>query len=257
MHTKTKLLVVAAMGAVTMAAAPALAQEESSSYFQRSLPAPKRALELSILPGYSQPFGDIERGYSIRDTAGGGGSVQLGAGYRLSPRWSLGLVGGYGQYGNGDGRASFANAGDASTAMAGVEGVFHSRPYSRIDPFVSLGTGWRGMWERHEGASNDTFRHGLSLARVGLGVDVRVSRDVAIAPVIAGDANVFLWQNAEGTSGATTIDAPRVNVFLTAGLQGRFDLAGDRVDRTDASTSTSTTTTTSGDVERRTYTIDR
>jgi hypothetical protein len=151
MHTKSKLIVVAAVGAVTMVAAPAFAQEEGMPYFQRSLSAPKSAFELSVLPGYSQPFGDIERGFSIRDTAGGGGSVQLGAAYRIAPRWSLGLVGGYGQYGNGDGRATYVNAGDATTVMAGVEGAFHALPYGRIDPFVTLGTGWRGMWERHDG----------------------------------------------------------------------------------------------------------
>lgn len=248
MDKKSKLIVVAALGAVTMVAAPAFAQEEGTPYFQRSLAAPKRALELSVLPGYSQPFGDIERGFSIRDTAGGGGSVQLGAAYRVAPRWSLGLVGAYGQYGNGDGRASFVTAGDASTAMAGVEATFHARPYDRVDPFLTVGTGWRGMWERHDGPSNDTFRHGLSLGRVGLGVDIRVSRELAIAPVVVGDANMFLWQNVEGTSGATTISNPRMNVFLTAGLQGRFDLGGDRVDRT--GTETSTTTTTGADVER-------
>jgi hypothetical protein len=250
MHTKSKLIVVAAVGAVTMVAAPALAQEqeEGTPYFQRSLAAPKRAFELSVLPGYSQPFGDIERGFSIRDTAGGGGSVQIGAAYRVVPRWSLGLVGAYGQYGNGVGRATFVNAGDASTAAVGVEGVFHLLPYNRVDPFLTLGTGWRGMWERHDGPSNDTFRHGLSLARVGIGVDIRISRDVAIAPVVAGDANMFLWQNVEGTSGSTTIVNPRTNLFLTAGLQGRFDLAGERVDRYGAATST--TTTTGAEVER-------
>jgi hypothetical protein len=249
MHTKSKLTVIATLGAMTMVAAPALAQEEAQPYFQRSLSAPKRAFELTVLPGYSQPFGDIERGFSIRDTAGGGGSVMLGLGTRISPHWGLALTGSYGQYGNGDGRASFVNAGDASSATAGIEGSYHILPYGRIDPFVTLGTGWRGMWERHDGPNNDTFRHGLSLARVSLGVDFRISRDVAIAPVIAGDANMFLWQNPEGDATAsTTIANPRVNMFLSAGLQGRFDLAAEHVDR--YGTRTSTTTTTGVEVER-------
>jgi hypothetical protein len=247
MKRKQQLIATAALAAVTIAA-PAMAQEEGTPYLQRSVAAPKRAFELTAGGGYNQPFGDIQRGYSIRDTAGGGGTVQIGAGYRFNPRWMLGLTGSYGQFGNGDGRADFVNAGDARTMTGGVEGVFHARPYDRVDPFISLGTGWRGMWERHEGPSNDVFRHGLQLARLGLGVDFRVSRDVSIAPIVAGDANIFLWQNAEGVADRTTIADPRVNVFLSAGLQGRFDLGGERVDR--YGTLTSQTTVTSVPVER-------
>jgi hypothetical protein len=249
MHTKSKLIVVATLGAVTMVAAPAFAQEEGRGYLQRTVAAPKQAFEISVAPGYSQPFGDIEPGFSIRDTAGAGAGVHIGAGYRLHPRWMIGLTGSYAQYGNGDGRADFVNAGDARTVTGGVEGVFHALPYNRVDPFVSLGMGWRGLWERHDGPANDVFRHGLTLARLGLGVDFRVSRDVAIAPVVAGDVNMFLWQDREdGLNATTTIADPRVNVFLSAGIQGRFDLGGARVDQ--YGDRVSTTTTTGAEVER-------
>jgi hypothetical protein len=245
MHTKSKLIVVATLGAVTLVGAQALAQEEPTPYFERAVAAPNQAFELSVAPVYSQPFGDIAGGFSVRDTAGAGGGVQLGAGYRLHPRWMIGLTGGYAQYGNGD-RANIVNDG-ARTVSTGVEGVFHVLPYNRVDPFISLGTGWRGMWERRTGPLSDAFRHGLSLARLGLGVDVRVTRDIAIAPVVAGDANVFLWQDRDA-SGSTTIADPRVNFFLSAGLQGRFDVGGKRVDRSGGAVST--TTTTSVEVER-------
>jgi peptidoglycan-associated lipoprotein len=124
----------------------------------------------------------------------------------------------------------------------GVEGVFHGLPYGRIDPFVSLGMGWRGMWERNDGPANDVFRHGLSVARLGIGVDIRVSRDIALAPVVAADANIFLWQDRADVTGSRTIGDPRLNFFLSAGLQGRFDLGGERVDRSGKAVSTTTTT---------------
>ena len=245
MKAKTKLIIVATLGAVTMVAAPALAQEEANPYLERAVAAPKQALEISIAPGYSQPVGDIARGASVRDIAGPGGSVQLGVGYRVAPRWMIGLTGSYAAY--GDGNQAPANAARARAMTTGIEGVFHGLPYRRIDPFLSLGMGWRGMWERNDGPGNDVVRHGLSVARLGVGVDFRVSRDVALAPVVAADANIFLWQDRADVTGSRTIGDPRLNFFLSAGLQGRFDLGGERVDRTGKVVSTTTTT---GAVER-------
>jgi hypothetical protein len=244
MHTRAKLGVVALGAVTTMVAAPAFAQvtqEEGGRFLDRPVAAPRDALELTIAPEYSQPFGNIERDVSLRDTAGPGGGVHGGLAYRIDPHWSVGLTGSYAAYGTGEARATPSVPGTANAVTGALEGVFHVFPYHPVDPFFSLGTGWRGMWERHDAPATDTFRHGLSVVRVGLGIDIRLSPDLAIAPVVAGDANIFLWENPEGAGVNSKIVDPRVNFFLSAGMQGRFDLGGDRVDQ-EAATSVTTTT---------------
>jgi hypothetical protein len=249
MSTQAKVVVVA-FGVVTaLVAAPARAQvtqEEGGRFLERPVAAPKNALELSIAPEYSQAFGDIARGADLRDTAGPGGGVRGSVAYRIDPRWSIGLTGSHDAYGTGEARAAPALPGLSRAVTVGVEGVFHGYPYHPVDPFFALGTGWRGMWERHDAPGADVFRHGLSIARVALGIDIRLAREFALAPVVAGDANIFLWQDPEGPVGQSTIAGPRVNFFLSAGLQGRFDIFGDQVDEEGV---TSRTTTTSAPVE--------
>jgi hypothetical protein len=242
MNTKSKLIVAVTFGATAAVAAPALAQEQATTpYFQQSLAAPQNAFELSVAPIYAQPYGDFSKGADMREAANSGAGVVVGAGYRLAPRFMVGLTGGYNEFATGSPGGPLAVTSRSRAFTAGVEGVFHTRPYDRVDPFFSLGTGWRGMWELHDGPSNDVFRHGLSLVRAGLGIDFRVSRDVAIAPVVAGDLNVFLWQNNQAGGGTTTIADPRVGLFLNAGVQGRFDLAGERVTRGGEASTTTTT----------------
>lgn len=53
-------------------------------------------------------------------------------------------------------------------------------------------------------------------ARVGL--DVRVDRQLALAPMLGADVGMFFW-NREGA-----LTDPRVNTFIYAGIQGRIDL---------------------------------
>jgi hypothetical protein len=243
------VVVVAALVAVPTFAAPARAQvtqEEGGRFLERKVAAPRDAFELTIAPGYSQPWGDVARGVDLRDMAGPGGGVHVGAGYRLTPYWSVGFTGSYAGYGTGEARAEPAVPGRARAVTGGVEGVFHALPYHPVDPFISLGAGWRGMWERHDGPVTDRFRQGLQLVRLGLGIDIRLSRDFAIAPIVAGDANIFLWQDRAPPSGDVIAD-PRVNFFLSAGVQGRFDIGGDRIDQ--SGEATSQTRTTSGQVE--------
>lgn len=113
-----------------------------------------------------------------------------------------------------------------------AEGKLHVRPYDRIDPWVGLGTGYRMLWIVPEGPGNNVLHHGLELVRAKVGLDIRVSRDVALGPVIGGGVNLFLWRNPEGPVGNTVIPDKKVSTFLFAGVQGRFDIGGQRVERT-------------------------
>jgi hypothetical protein len=69
--------------------------------------------------------------------------------------------------------------------------------------------------------------NGFEFAKVVAGLDLRFTQDVAVAPVVGADANVFLWQSGVNQ---TAINNPRVSTFVFAGVRGRFDVAGVRRD---------------------------
>jgi hypothetical protein len=66
------------------------------------------------------------------------------------------------------------------------------------------------------------------MVRARVGLDFRVTREFAISPVLGGDASLFLTRSGPATSGFENISSPRVNFFLFAGLESRFDLGGSR-----------------------------
>jgi hypothetical protein len=59
------------------------------------------------------------------------------------------------------------------------------------------------------------------VASLALGYDLRMASSVAIAPVIGGDLNVFIWETANGAT--TPLSRAQVGTFIFAGLQMRFD----------------------------------
>ncbi|MEO7733152.1 MAG: hypothetical protein ABIY55_19470, partial [Kofleriaceae bacterium] len=105
--------------------------------------------------------------------------------------------------------------------------TWHVRADRSIDPWVSLGTGWKAMWINPVN-SPSTSLQGLELARLQVGADYRVSRDVAIAPVIGASLSMFLGQENEMVSSLTEIQDKHVSVTGFAGVAGRFGLAGSR-----------------------------
>jgi len=108
-----------------------------------------------------------------------------------------------------------------------VQAAWHFRPDRSIDPWVSLGGGWKGLWlDPNHGKT--TSLQGLDLARVQLGVDYRVSPDVSISPVVGGSLGMFVSQDSPMTNGYTEIGSKKVNFTGFAGLAGRFDVGGKR-----------------------------
>jgi hypothetical protein len=220
-------------------AATALAQEtegappaqEAEGAAPTLFAAPKQAFELDVSTGYSQGFGGIDArpGAAMANVASGGIGVGIGLGYRAMPELS---VAGTLQYQELAAAPEQPLGTRVRGAGVGVEGKLHLRPYDRIDPWVGLGAGYRMLWVAPEGAGNNVLNHGLELARAKVGLDVRVSRDVALGPVIGGDVNLFIWRNPEGPAGNTVIPDKKVSTFLFAGVQGRFDIGGQRVERT-------------------------
>ena len=67
--------------------------------------------------------------------------------------------------------------------------------------WLSFGAGYRFLSEEPAGPNNNLLVHGFQLARAKVGIDVRVSDSVAIAPTLGGDVDMFLWRNPEGRVG--------------------------------------------------------
>ena len=222
-------IAIATGGLATALAGTALAQqglyETTPSYMRAPVRAPRNALEIGINTGYTQGFGDIARGKSVGSTADAGLGVGLNLAYRASPGLSLGAVGQFQEFKPDDRVGTNANV---RGMAAGVDATVHFAPYERVDPFVSLGSGYRFLWTMPKGSGNDVLTHGFELARLNLGLDVRVSQDVAIGPMVGADLNLFMWNNPEGSPGNEEIDSRRINTFIYGGVQGRFDVGGQR-----------------------------
>ena len=193
--------------------------------FDHHVAAPASAFEIGVATGYTQGVGPIGGGAQhVEDVAKAGGAVELDAAYRINPTFSVGAYGSFSKSAAGD---HVNDQTDVFGATAGVQGIAHLRPDRSVDPWVSLGTGWRGLWLSPESGKNTSIQ-GLELARLQLGVDYRVSEDVAIAPVIGGSLNMYVSQDSPMTTSYTELSSKKVNFTGFAGLAGRFDLGGQR-----------------------------
>lgn len=197
---------------------------EHTSYLKQSVDAPAHALEMTLGTGYTQGFGQIQKGSAnnINDVANAGIGVDLGVGYRISPNVGVGVDAQYQEF-------SVAQSGPGTTAArgmtAGVDMTYHFAPYSRYAPWVRVGTGYRMLWSVSNGPTQ--MYHGFDFLRLATGFDLRLTSDVAMGPMIGADLNAFLWRSGAG-SGNSALSDPRVNTFVYAGVQGRFDIGGTR-----------------------------
>jgi outer membrane protein OmpA-like peptidoglycan-associated protein len=201
----------------------ASAQESGGSYLEQRVPPPSDAFELKVGTGYTQGLGNIAPGRTIRDVAGAGIGVSVDADYRLNPLWSLGVEGQYQEF--------TAERNSGARGFAGnVGATYHFAPVFRGDPWLRLGTGYRLLWENDPvgaTAGISVLRHGFDWLTAKVGYDVRVSEDVALAPVIGADFNTFFWE--EPSNGDNhVLSSAQIGTFLYAGLQGRFDIGGKR-----------------------------
>jgi len=185
----------------------------------------QNAFEIAVATGYSQGGGPLGGGMRhLEDISGPGGAFELDLGYRIIPSLTIGAYGTFSDYQHGD---SVDSNTEVLGATAGVQAAWHFRADRSIDPWVSLGTGWKGLWLDPQ-SGKATSLQGLELARLQVGADYRVSKDVAIAPVIGGGLAMFVSQDSPMTNDYTEIQTKKVNFTGFAGLSGRFDLGGRR-----------------------------
>ena len=185
----------------------------------------KNAVELTIGSGYTQGFGDVASGKpTLGDLGKAGGVIQGGAGYRIIPQLALGVYGSWAMFGHG---AQSDPTGHIYSSTAGVQADYHFLPAGHeLDPWVSLGTGWRGYWIT--GDRGTSTMHGMELAKLQVGIDYRIDKQVAISPVVGIDLSTFLTQATPENDAWHKVSSPDVNTFVFAGVQGRFDIPVDR-----------------------------
>jgi hypothetical protein len=224
MNRKWMSAAIAASGVLVTSAASAQEKDQATSAREqrsRELAPATHDVELTVGTGYQQGFGNIAGGRpSLLDLGQAGGAIQVGVGYRLLPQLTLGV------YGTG---AMFARGGQVDSSSniystsAGVQADWHFLPArNEFDPWVSLGTGWRGYWI--DADQGTTSIQGLEMAKLQIGVDYRITRAVSISPVIGADMSLFLSESTPSSDGFRNIASPNVNTFLSAGILGRFDI---------------------------------
>ena len=188
--------------------------------------APSNALELSLGNGFSQGFGTASsRMQSLGDLTRGGMSTQLGVGYRLSPRLMLGVYGEGARYfaasGMPDGTVGYG-------AAFGVNAQWHFMPFSRIDPWVGLGTGFRGYWVDLPNAGHHAL-HGFDVVRLRVGADYKLGPSTSVGPMLGATLTTFATQRDLATDDTVSTKNPELTAFVFAGIQGRFAIGGERV----------------------------
>jgi hypothetical protein len=182
--------------------------------------APSNAWEFALGAGYSQGVGDIGGSSpTLTELTHGGGELQMSVGYRIDPNWMVGVYASGGKYSRGN---LISGDSDVWSASAGVQVNYHLLPEGEWDPWIGLGSGWRGHWI-DQPAGTDS-RHGLDMARLQVGVDYRISPEFSIAPYAGASATIFLSQKLAQDTGFSNIHDPNVNVFFFGGVMGRFDV---------------------------------
>jgi hypothetical protein len=222
--------VIAALVASVVAGAAAHADPESlnadafnlSGALDREIAPTRPTIEVAVGGGYTQGVGGAGSAGSVEDLTGPGGNVELQLGVRFTPRFSLGAYGTLARFRHGD---VFADGSRVFGATAGVHVVWHSREARSLDPWVSVGAGWRGLWFSPKDTMT-TSVHGLEIVRLQLGIDYRFSSWLAIAPVIGASASVLLVEDGPTADGLTAVHDNRLNLYGFTGVLGRFDIGG-------------------------------
>ncbi|HMG56654.1 MAG TPA: hypothetical protein VK601_24305 [Kofleriaceae bacterium] len=225
------LIPVAVVVAGTIAAAgPARADTDSlnpdafdlSGAIDRPVPPTPASFELALGAGYTQGAGGAGLIGAIEDLAGPGGTVELQLGYRASAQFAAGCYGTVARFRHGD---AIGDGSRAYGATAGIQAVWHSTTSRSLDPWISVGAGWRGLWLSRVGSQASSMQ-GIELVRVQTGIDYRLSSRLAVAPVIALSLSVFLVENAAMPDDFTSVEDKQLNLYGFAGFLGRFDLGG-------------------------------
>lgn len=193
-----------------------------SGALDRDVAPTRPGFELVIGAGYTQGVGGAGMIGSVEDLAGPGGHLEAQLAVRTSARFSVGAYGTLARFRRGD---LIPDGDRAFGATAGVQAVWHSRESRALDPWIGVGTGWRGLWRSPMGAPSSS-EHGLELLRLQLGIDYRISPALAVTPMIGASVSLFVIEGSAVSDGLSQVHDNRLNFYGFSGLLGRFDLGG-------------------------------
>ena len=230
-----RVLVTSFVVLAGVSATKAHAQEVGTpNYFEKQMAAPVSAFEIGVSGFYSQAWGNITDtsdtafittpSRKIQDISGPGLAAQLDLSWRFDPHWMAGI---YGSFTGFEPDSDLPRDTDVRSVTAGIQGQYFFRPYRQISPWVGLGSAWRGNWIVPE-VGGITSRQGWEIARLALGADFRIQREVSVGPFVAGAIDVMFKEDLP-RSDSRNLDNPPASVYFSAGLMGRFDIGGTYV----------------------------
>ena len=183
--------------------------------------AVRGAFEIAVAFAYNQGVGNVGEGLpSLTGTAGAGELLELDLGWRVTPNL---LVGAYSTATKYNPRDAFSGA-DVWSVTAGLQANWHFSPGTGLDPWLGMGTGYRVYWVAQPQGTE--IRQGLDLARLQFGLDLPLTRRIAVSPFIGASLSLFLGRQGPLEDSYSDIPSPQLTVFFTAGVLARFDLFG-------------------------------
>jgi len=206
------------------------AQEAPASYFQKQMAAPTQAFEIGVAGVYNQAWGNLTdsnsllaatNGRRIQDVAGPGIGGELDLSFRFMPQMAAGIFGQVSEY---DPDQRLLSSTNVRSVLAGIQGAWYFRPYRALNPWVTLASAWRGHWIVPE-VGGITSHQGWEVARLMIGLDMRATREIAIAPFASGGLDVFFTEKFPNLNHTNLSPVP-VAFYFSAGIMGRFDIGG-------------------------------
>lgn len=216
----TSLLVGTTATALAETPRPTENHQPASVARDHEMPAIDGGLEIAVAISGAQTVGDIGGGMDASDVIGSAGQFDLEIGSRLTPHLTLAFYSNVQPFArvSTDTRVLY-------TGSAGAVAALHLRPTSAVDPWISLGSGVRGLLIENDDGYSITV--GAELARVQLGTDFRLNEDFALGPVIGASASLYGAAKPPMQDFAELSDKG-INWTFTAGVAGRFNAFGTR-----------------------------
>jgi hypothetical protein len=227
-----RVLVTSFVVLAGVSATKANAQEVGTpNYFEKQMAAPSSAFEIGLGGNYTQAWGNITDtshtafvttpSRKIQDITGAGLNGELQLGWRFDPHWVAGI---YGTFSGFNADSTLPRDTDIRSVSAGLQGTYFFRPYRVVSPWIGLASAWRGNWIVPE-VGGITSRQGWEIARLTLGADLRIEREVSVGPYVGGALDVMFTEKLPRTD-HFNLDSPPASFWFTAGLMGRFDIGG-------------------------------
>ncbi|KAB2897636.1 MAG: hypothetical protein F9K40_12555 [Kofleriaceae bacterium] len=219
MKTLTTLIAALAAAPFLITATASARAETEPVVRDDAMPAISGGIEIVVGVSAAKTVGDAGGGMDAGDLVGSATEVAFELGRRVTPNLTLGL------YSTAQGNAEGSTATrDVYTGAAGLEADFHLRPGFALDPWISVGAGLRGLLVDEDGY---TILVGAELARVQLGLDLRVNEHIALAPVVGATATLYGAQKTPMADFAELTDKG-IEWTFSAGVAGRFNVLGTR-----------------------------